>query len=129
MALEGLAGNLNGSARSSECIACGVGLISKYEWDYKMGPRERQATRMRPHGGKQRCVKCYNTYYWCPEGRKTWKLADLIEEAEHLFSYGASADEVANRLNLKRNSLATAFKRGRDRGLTERRVSFRKVAA
>jgi hypothetical protein len=58
--------------------------------------------------------------------RKTWKLEDLLEEAEFLFDGGTDPWSVASRLGLKYDSLVRQYKRARDRGLTNRHLSYEK---
>jgi hypothetical protein len=92
-----------------------------------MTPAERKASGAAQRNGT-RCSRCYIAYWRTGRAeRTTWKLEHLIEEAEFLFDGGADAETIARRLGLEHASLVRQYKRARDRGLTERQLSYRRT--
>lgn len=75
----------------------------------------------------EQCRRCYDRERRTRE-RTTWKLTDLIEEAEFLFAGGTDVRQVAFRLGLKPESLVRQYKRAHDRGLTERVLTYRRTS-
>lgn len=106
------------------CAHCGIGLVAAREWRDKT-PEQRSASGKKQRHGEF-CTSCYHRARrnGGDPARKTWKLEWLIEEAEHLLADGTSAEQVASRLGVKHNSLIMAFARGREKGLTTRRLPY-----
>lgn len=79
-------------------------------------------------GKREKCGElCAARYHRKRRGqieRKTWKLEDLIEEAEHLFKDGSRPQEVASRLGVNRVTLVNAYQKARLQGLTKRKLTY-----
>ena len=103
------------------CEDCGHETISFQEWD-KLPENERAGKRQRcgPY-----CRRCYDRRR---RPRTSWPIRDLIEEAEFLFVGGADARSVAFRLGIKHESLVRQYKRARERGLTDRDLTYRRTS-
>lgn len=102
------------------CADCGAETISFGEWE-KLPPDERA-------GKRQQCGPCCRRCYdRRRRPRTTWPLSELIEEAEFLFVGGADVASVAFRLGLKHESLVRQYKRAKDRGLTDRTLTYRRT--
>jgi len=84
-----------------------------------MTPQER-----RDSGAKMELAGlCAMHYYRQYRNRKSWRLSDLIEEAEFLFDGGTSAAQAATKLGLQYRSLVRAYDRARAKGLTTRKLT------
>lgn len=70
------------------------------------------------------CRRCYDGDRRGP--RKSWKLDDLLEEAEVLFSADSDVRNVAKRLGLKPESLVRQYRRAEARGMTTRHLTYTK---
>lgn len=102
------------------CEDCGHETIPFGEWE-KLPESERA-------GKRQQCGPCCRRCYdRRRRPRKTWPLRELIEEAEFLFVGGADPASVAFRLGLKPESLVRQYKRAFDRGLTDRKLTYRRT--
>lgn len=112
----------------TECTVCGFELVRKDEWQTMTIPQkqEARANGRNLHQGHGWCARCYHRG---GKPRVQLRLEEVIEESEHLFEAGTSVDEVANRLGIKRNTLADAFLRGRRKGLTQRQVPWERKTA
>jgi hypothetical protein len=99
------------------CEDCGHETISFQEWE-RLPESERA-------GKRQRCGPCCRRCYdRRRRPRKTWPLQDLIEEAEFLFLGGADQWSVAFRLGIKYDSLVRQYRRAKERGLTDRVLTY-----
>jgi len=110
------------------CVDCSIELVPIRLWR-SWTPEQREQSGCRGAAGEQ-CQHCYREDM--RHGRRTrhtWKLEELIEEADFLLDGGAHKADVARRLGLKYDSLVRAYKRGRERGLTTRQMSYDKELA
>jgi hypothetical protein len=102
------------------CSECGVTMIPKRIWDKLSGGQKSIPTIRQEYGDL--CSQCHFRKY---RQRKTWRLADLVDEVESLLDMGVTTDEAARIVGLKYNSLARSFDRARAKGLTTRKIWYR----
>lgn len=106
-----------------KCGNCGKGLIPKRKWT-KMTAAERTASG-KASGVRGQCTSCSNREYRAGKSsRSTWKLPELIEEAEFLIQGGVTPAMAAERLGIKPDSLARSYDRARKQGLVERSIRY-----
>lgn len=103
------------------CSDCGVAVVSSEVWDLMTDDQKNESLVFRKIAG--RCSSCYHKKYRT-EGpaRVTRRLDVVIEEAEALFDMGVTANEIAQTLGIKYNSLVRTYSRGRKQGLTTRKL-------
>lgn len=104
------------------CADCEVETVPQKQWQ-QMPLAERRASGKRRRCGRY-CKPCFERRSRQNEHRR-WRTAELVEEAELLFSDGLLAAEVARRLGIKHASLIQAYRRARLKGLTTRRPDYR----
>lgn len=102
------------------CEDCRHEIVAFSEWN-RLPESERA-------GKRQQCGPCCRRCYdRRRRPRTSWPLKELIEEAEFLFTGGSDVDSVAFRLGLKRESLVRQYKRAKQRGLTDRELTYRRT--
>lgn len=104
------------------CTNCLIGLVASRTWR-AWSLEERRESGKREKCGEH-CSACYHRRRRGQLERKTWKLEDLLEEAEHLFKDGSRPQEVASRLGVNRVTLVNAYQRGRVKGITTRKLTY-----
>lgn len=104
------------------CSNCLIGLVATGVWRAWSLEERRESGKRERHG--EFCTACYHRKRRGSLERKTWKLEDLIEEAELLFKSGEIASQVASRLGINGHTLTNAYQTARVKGLTTRRVPY-----
>jgi hypothetical protein len=107
---------------TTNCPICSAHLVRKTVWQ-RLGLQLRR--RLSAAGMAQRELRdgtCTPCYHRGGKIRTNWKTEELIEEAEHLFSFGYSEHGICEKLGVTFSALEGAYYRGRKRGLTERRL-------
>lgn len=68
--------------------------------------------KFRRRHGHGRCMPCYRRYVGEDAGHEgRWKGGDLVEEYEHLASYGYDRKAIAKRLGVSYRALSKAIER------------------